>query len=78
MIKLNIHQAKTYLSRYLAHLKEGEVILLCKRNMPIAEVRLLPATPAVRPIGLAKHHFQVPPSFFEPLPENIFVSFQDR
>lgn len=76
MIKLNIHQAKTHLSRYLADLKEGDVILLCKRNMPIAEVRLLPATPAVRSIGLAKNHFQVPPSFFEPLPDDVLVSFQ--
>ena len=36
MIRLNIHEAKTHLSRYLARLAEGELILLCKRNVPVA------------------------------------------
>jgi hypothetical protein len=54
MIKLNIHQAKTHLSHYLARLKEGETLVICKRNTPIAEVRPLPATPRKpRPLGLA-------------------------
>lgn len=76
MMKINIHDAKTHLSEYLAKLKEGETIILCKRNTPIAEIRLLPApvrTP--RPIGLARGVFQVPASFFEPLPEDILAGF---
>lgn len=78
MMKINIHDAKTHLSEYLAKLKEGETIILCKRNTPIAEIRLLPApvrTP--RPIGLARGVFQVPASFFEPLPEDILAGFLD-
>jgi antitoxin (DNA-binding transcriptional repressor) of toxin-antitoxin stability system len=31
MIKLNIHEAKMHLSKYLAKLKAGDRILLCKR-----------------------------------------------
>ena len=38
MIKLNIHEAKTHLSKYLAKLKAGDRILLCKRNQPVAEI----------------------------------------
>lgn len=41
MIKVNIHEAKTHLSRYLERLSEGERIVLCKRNVPIAEIRPL-------------------------------------
>jgi antitoxin (DNA-binding transcriptional repressor) of toxin-antitoxin stability system len=71
MIKINIHEAKTHLSRYLAKLANGESILLCKRNTPIAEIRPLPASrKKPRPIGLAKGQFAVPPAFFEPLPED--------
>ncbi|MBK8510488.1 MAG: type II toxin-antitoxin system Phd/YefM family antitoxin [Candidatus Competibacteraceae bacterium] len=72
MITLNIHEAKTHLSRHLDNLRPGESIVLCKRNRPIAEIRLLP-TPATepRPIGLGKGEFTVPPSFFEPLPEEV-------
>ena len=67
MITLNIHQAKTHLSAYLAKLQKGETILLCKRNTPIAEIRPLPAVRRKkRPVGLAAGKFSVPDSFFEP------------
>ncbi len=77
MIRLNIHEAKTHLSRYLAKLKSGETILLCRRNTPIAEIRPLPpALQKPRPIGLAKGRFRVPASFFEPLPEAVLAAFR--
>ena len=43
MIRLNVHEAKTHLSKYLAKLEKGETILLCRRNQPIAEIRPLAA-----------------------------------
>ena len=72
MIKLNIHEAKTHLAKYLANLKAGDRILLCRRDQPIAEITPLPEVPArPRPIGLAKGRWTVPRSFFEPLPEEL-------
>ncbi len=72
MIRLNIHEAKTHLSKYLARLKKGEVIVLCRRNVPIAEIHPLPPDKKRRrPIGLAKGRFEVPPEFHEPLPEEL-------
>jgi antitoxin (DNA-binding transcriptional repressor) of toxin-antitoxin stability system len=79
MIRLDIHEAETHLSRYLARLLEGEVIVLCKRNVPIAEIRPLPRPrKEKRPIGLARGTFEVPPSFFEPLPEDVVDAFDGR
>jgi antitoxin (DNA-binding transcriptional repressor) of toxin-antitoxin stability system len=79
MIKLNIHEAKTHLSEYLTKLEEGETILLCRRNTPIAEIRPLPTLPKKpRPIGLAKKVFRVPEAFFEPLPEELIAAFEGR
>lgn len=78
MIKLNINQAKTHLSAYLARLRRGETIVLCKRNTPIAEIRPLrqPRT-RKRPIGLglAAGEFTIPASFFDPLPEDLVAAF---
>ncbi len=72
MIRLNIHEAKTHLSKYLARLKKGEVIILCRRNVPIAEIRPLQnQAKQQRPIGLARGRFEVPPEFYEPLPEEL-------
>jgi antitoxin (DNA-binding transcriptional repressor) of toxin-antitoxin stability system len=77
MIKVNMHDAKTHLSAYVGRLREGESIVLCRRNTPIAEIRLLPKKPASRrPIGLAAGAFSVPPSFFEPLPEEVVRAFR--
>ncbi len=76
MVRLNIHEAKTDLSRYLNRLSRGEKILLCKRNTPIAEIRPLPARrTAPRPIGLDKGKFVVPKKFFEPMPDNWLKAF---
>ena len=81
MIKLNVHEAKTHLSRDLEKLARGETILLCKRNIPIAEIRPLPEQrKKKRPIGLAKGKFEVLPEFFEPLPSDLVDAFhgEDR
>ena len=76
MIKLNIHEAKTHLSRYLDRLAKGETITLCKRNVPIAEIRPLPSDrKSPRPIGLAKGKFKVIPEFFALLPDETLASF---
>lgn len=76
MLRLNIHEAKTHLSRYLGRLAKGETIILCKRNVPIAELRpLAPARKARRPIGLDKGKFKVPKKFFDPLPPEVLAGF---
>ena len=76
MIRLNIHEAKTHLSRYLDELAKGEIIILCKRNIPIAEIRPIhPQRKDHRPLGLARGEFEVTPEFFEPLPDEILASF---
>ncbi|QTR51639.1 type II toxin-antitoxin system Phd/YefM family antitoxin [Candidatus Thiothrix anitrata] len=77
MLYLNIYEAKTHLSRYLERLSLGERVILCKRNLPIAEIRPLskPITQK-RPIGLAKGEFKVSGAFFEPLPSDLLSAFE--
>ena len=74
--RVNIHDAKTNLSRYLAELAPGETLVLCNRNEPVAELRSLRKKPLGKPrIGVAKGEFVVPDSFFEPLPDEILKAF---
>ena len=76
MIRLNIHEAKTHLSKYIALLMRGETILLCKRNKPFAEIRPLPPERTKpRTIGWAKGQFEIPPEFYDPLPPDILRRF---
>ncbi len=76
MIKINIYEAKINLSKYLRKLRQGDLIVLCKRNVPIAEIRLIEQPRhKKRPVGLAKGQFTIPPSFFEPLPGGLLDAF---
>ena len=79
MIRLNVHEAKTHLGRYLDRVLKGETIILCKRNHPVAEIRAL-AEPrkTARPVGLAAGQFKVPRQFQEPLPGELLKAFEGR
>jgi antitoxin (DNA-binding transcriptional repressor) of toxin-antitoxin stability system len=75
--RVNIHDAKTNLSRYLAELTPGEALVLCNRNQPVAELRTLRVKAVRKPrIGVARGEFEVPDSFFEPLPDEILEAFR--
>lgn len=79
MKRVNIHDAKTNLSRYLAELTPGEALVLCNRNQPVAELRSLVKKAVRKPrIGAAKGEFVVPDSFFEPLPDEILKAFSGK
>jgi len=71
MIQVNVHDAKTNLSRYLEQVERGEVITICRNNVPIAEIRALavPLHGKRRP-GLFKGQVVIHPAFFEPLPDD--------
>ncbi len=79
MIRLNLNQAKTHLSDCIAKAMSGETVVICKRNKPVAELRAIAHAPGKpRPIGLLKGRFEVPPSFFEPLPDDVLDAFEGR
>ena len=76
MIRLNIHEAKTHLSRYLERVEKGEVIVLCRHNRPIAEIRPI-SNGGGRPrvLGIDRGKFTVGKSFFKPLPKDVLAGF---
>ena len=75
MLKVNVAEAKKRLSRCLERVERGETVLLCRRNVPIAEIRPLPKPPAhERPVGVDRG-MTVPDSFFDPLPDEILEAF---
>ena len=79
MITINLNQAKTNLSQYINQVEAGEVVIICKRNVPVAEIKtvssLTKTAQAVRPLGLAKGSFEVTSEFFAPLPDDLLSLF---
>jgi antitoxin (DNA-binding transcriptional repressor) of toxin-antitoxin stability system len=75
MLLVNIHDAKTHLSKYVKMLdSEGEIIL-CNRNVPVAVIRPVPVPSGRRAIGLEKGRLDVPDGINEPLPEDFEALF---
>ena len=71
---VNVHEAKTHLSRLLERVYAGEEIILAKAGQPYA--RLVPirdGAPSRQP-GRLKGH--VGPAFFEPLPEDELSAWE--
>lgn len=55
MLKINMHEAKTHLSRYARRVRAGESFLLCDRNIPFAELRPISEPEGergMRPLGM--------------------------
>ena len=79
MFRINIHEMKTNLSKHLDQLAPGDRLLICRRNVAIAEVRRL-GEPGSSPrrFGLARGQFQVPDAFFAPLPDDVLRDFEGR
>lgn len=71
MIQVNIADAKAHLSEYLDRVQAGETVVICNRNVPVAELRQVPARPpARRTFGGYKGQVRIHPAFFEPLPDD--------
>lgn len=75
MITVNIHEAKTELSRLLKRVAQGEEVVIARAGKPVAKlVNVEPARPANR-LGLDQSDWKVPEDFDDPLPEELVKAF---
>jgi prevent-host-death family protein len=72
---VNVHQAKTHLSRLLARVERGEEIVIARAGRPIA--RLLPFEPHSphRVLGGARDQVWIANDFDAPLPADVLADF---
>jgi prevent-host-death family protein len=70
-MEVNIHEAKTHLSRLLERVAMGEEIVIAKAGTPVAKLVPLSTRPKKRMLGSAKGEFVVPHDFNDPLPREI-------
>ena len=75
---VNIHEAKTHLSRIVDEVAAGAEVIIAKAGKPMA--RLVPVTARVRPkkLGLLKGKVRVPDNFNAPLDEKVIAEFERR
>lgn len=76
-IVVNVHEAKTHLSRLLEQAHAGEEIILAKAGKPYARLMPLPGPALQRQPGRLKGQIDTA-AFFEPLPEDELRVWEGR
>ena len=72
---INIHQAKTHLSRIIEEVAAGKEVIIGKGGRPMA--RLVPLAPPVKAkkLGTLKSKIRIPANFNDPLPADMLAAF---
>ena len=73
---INVHEAKTHLSRLLERVRQGEEIVIAKSGEPVARLVGIREQPERRMPGSAKGTLWVSEDFDAPLPEEILDHFE--
>jgi prevent-host-death family protein len=75
---VNVHEAKTHLSRLLEDVAAGGEVVIAKAGRPVA--RLVPVDSGVRPkrLGLLRGRIKVPADFNAPLSSDDLSAFEGR
>ncbi|MEH2235303.1 type II toxin-antitoxin system Phd/YefM family antitoxin [Nostoc sp.] len=77
METVNIHQAKTNLSKLLSRVELGEEIIISNRGIPIAKlVPFRSSSNRLNSLGRDQGRFVVSDDFNAPLPEEILAAFE--
>ena len=71
---VNVHEAKTHLSRLLEAASRGEDVVIARNGEPVA--RLVPYSTARRAPGAARGRGRLTAAFFEDLPETVLRDFE--
>jgi prevent-host-death family protein len=78
MKQVNIHQAKTELSKLVERAESGEEIIIARAGKPAAKLVPLTRARGRRKLGLLDGKFQIPDNFNAPLPDSVTRAFEGR
>jgi prevent-host-death family protein len=76
MVTVNIHEAKTQLSKLIARVEAGEEIIIARDGTPVARLVAEPNSVTKRVAGRDRGLFTVPDDFDAPLPESLLAEFE--
>jgi prevent-host-death family protein len=78
-MNVNLNEVKAQLSKYVELVEAGQTVVICKRNIPVAEIRPVHKPKRHKPVlGSAAGTFVIPKSFSEPLPGDLLDAFEGK
>ena len=75
MIKVNVHEVKTNLSRLLAKVEAGEDVVIARRGTPVTRMVRV-RKQGKRQFGSMKGRIKLDDSFFDPLSEEELAAWE--
>jgi prevent-host-death family protein len=75
---VNIHAAKSQLSRLLDAVAAGEEVIIAKAGRPVARLVSIEQKKERRKLGTLAGKLHVPDDFDDPLPDDILADFEGR
>lgn len=76
MIKLvNIHEAKTHLSRIVEDVAAGTEVIIARSGRPVARLVPIETSAPRKRFGLLRGAFTIPGDFDDPLPAETLAGF---
>ena len=76
LLEVNVHEAKTHLSRLLEQALAGEEVVIMRSGRPLVRLTPVESAPMHRKLGTAKGVFVVPDDFDAPLPDEVLDEFE--
>lgn len=77
MANVNVHEAKTHLSRLLSRVESGEEIVISRAGKPVARLVPVKEKRGKRVPGTAKGLITLAEDFDAPLPEDVLKDFEN-
>ena len=77
MVTVNVHHAKTHLSRLLARVEAGEDVVIARNGKPVARLVAMKRRGRRQP-DTFQGRASISDSFFEPLPEDELAAWEGR
>ena len=78
MTTINVHEAKTHLSRILDRVAGGEEIVIAKAGKPVARLVPIAVERKARTPGTYRGRIRIDDDFDAPLPDDLLESFEGR
>lgn len=78
MVQVNIHEAKTHLSRLLRRVTSGEEIVISRAGKPVARLVAVAEPPRPRELGRDRGKIWIADDFDAPLPDDVLADFEGR
>ena len=75
MKTVNIHEAKTHLSRLLKQVEDGNEILIARGGQPVARLVPYDAQPGRRTLGNDRDTVRIADDFDAALPDDVLTDF---